>query len=61
MTAQEYLFRKWQSQGLTDRENALLAHLAELNPLLQGVLETEWFYNTKGGKANEEANAKKEK
>ena len=43
MTAQEYLFRKWQAQGLTDRENALLTHLAELNPLLQGVLETEWF------------------
>ena len=43
MSIQEYLFRKWQSQGLTQRENEALTYLAELDPMLQSKLEGEWF------------------
>lgn len=43
MSIQEYLFRKWQAQGLTARENEVLTYLAELDPIRQGELETEWF------------------
>lgn len=43
MSIQEYLFRKWQAQGLTARENEALTYLADLDPIRQGKLETEWY------------------
>lgn len=43
MSIQEYLFRKWQAVGLTPRENEALTYLADLDPIRQGELETEWF------------------
>ena len=43
MSIQEYLFRKWQAAGLSTRENEVLTYLAELDPIRQGELETEWF------------------
>lgn len=43
MSIQEYLFRKWQAQGLTAMENEALTYLADLDPIRQGKLETEWF------------------
>ena len=42
MSIQEYLFRKWQSIGLTSRENEVLTYLAELDPIRQSALETAW-------------------
>lgn len=47
MSIQEYLFRKWQAEGLTARENEALTYLAELDPIRQGELETEWFNEQK--------------
>jgi hypothetical protein len=47
MSIQEYLFRKWQAQGLTAMENEALTYLADLDPIRQGELETEWFNEQK--------------
>ena len=43
MSIQEYLFRKWQAVGLTQRENETLTYLSDLDPVRQGKLETEWY------------------
>lgn len=51
MSIQEYLFRKWQASGLSTRENEVLTYLAELDPIRQGELETEWFNEQKGKSA----------
>lgn len=51
MKVQEYLFRKWQAVGLTQRENEALTYLSDLDPVRQGKLETEWFNEQKKSKS----------
>ena len=43
MSVKEYLHGKKQSVGLTKGENEVLTYLAELDPLQQQKLDSEWF------------------
>ncbi len=43
MSIHEYLFRKWQAVGLTDNEEKILFHLAQLDPIKQSDLECDWY------------------
>jgi hypothetical protein len=44
MNIQEYLFRKWASGNeLSDNEEKVLTHLANLFPLFEEKLEQDWY------------------